>query len=44
MFGHPHNKEIFPNLQPEPLLVRDCAVPVHPVIGYEGEETDFPCN
>lgn len=41
VFHHPCGKEIFPCVQTDPPLAQLCAVPVHPVIGYEVEEIIF---
>lgn len=38
-FHHPHSKEIFLNIQSEPLLAQLCIIPMNPVISYKGEET-----
>lgn len=37
-FNNPHSNDIFPNFQYKPPMVQFCAVPIHPVIRYHGEE------
>lgn len=42
MFDHPHDKEIFPNVQSEPPLTQVSAIPCHTIICYQGEEVGTP--
>lgn len=37
-FDHPHSKEVFHHVQPDPPLEHLCAISMCPVIGEQGAE------